>query len=174
MNIQTLKILRFLSLAVAGLVLACAMSSASAAGAPGQNTDEQAANSFRLNDKVITEYTAVLKNLIAFRKQYPEVAKQMDKDGADNQTIAQATAMIDKYPQARDAITRTGMSVTDYITCSFAVVLTGTRAMTISQGASASSVPSGVATDNLRYYMANKAKFDALSKLMAQMSPDSD
>ncbi len=175
MNTQSLKISGFLCATLVGVAFACVASGAFAAGAPDQDADMQAVNSFRLNDKVIAKYTAVIKNLIALQKQHPEVEKQLDKDSdiADKQTIAQAVAMVDKYPLARDAITRSGMSVTDYITCSLALVQASMRAMAIGQGASALSVPSGAATDNLHYYLANKAKFDALSQLMSQMTSDS-
>ncbi|MGH8426803.1 MAG: hypothetical protein ACRES7_02335 [Gammaproteobacteria bacterium] len=175
MNMQTLKISRFLGFAVAGVALACVMSGAFAAGTADQDADMQAVNNFRLNDKVIAEYSAALENLIALQKQHPEVTKQMDKesDSENNPTIAQVVAMINEYPLARDAITRTSMSVNDFILCGFVVLQTGMRAMSLGQGASASSVPSGVPTDNLHYYQSNKAKFDALSKLTAQMNSDS-
>ncbi|MGH8128175.1 MAG: hypothetical protein ACRETC_07375 [Gammaproteobacteria bacterium] len=176
MNMQTLKISRFLGLALAGVALACAMSGAFAAGTTDQDADMQAVNNFRLDDQVLTRYTAVLKNLVTLQKQHPEVMKQMNKDGdsSDTQTIGQAIAVINRHPQVRDAVTRTGMSVANYITCTYALVQTAVRAMALKQGAPASSIPSGIPTDNLHYYQANKVRFDALNKLMAQTSSDSD
>ncbi|MGH8274103.1 MAG: hypothetical protein ACRES9_07605 [Gammaproteobacteria bacterium] len=176
MNMQSFKVSRFLGLAVVGAALVCVMTGAFAAGDANHDEDMRAVNNFRLNDKMIAEYTAVLKNFVVLRKQHPEVAKQMDEDSesANNKTFAQIAVSVNKFPLVRDAITRSGMSVTDYILCSFAVLQAGMRAMAVSEGASTSTVPSGIPTDNLHYYQANEARFDAVSKLMQQMNSNSD
>lgn len=160
--------------AVIGAVVLIAAPSASAASS--QDADVQAINNFALNDHVIAQCTVAARNLVALRKQHPDLAKQMDKDSdeADSKTLAQAAAVIDKHPEAHAAITESGMSVTDYLKCTLALIQTGFRDAALREGASPSAVPAGIATDNVHYYRANKARLDALGKMIGQLTSDSD
>lgn len=160
----------------AGACLAIAAGSASAAGSAAADPDLAAVAQFSLNDKVIGEYTVVFNNFVTLQKEHPDIAKQLNEEGdqqdSDQQTIADEIAWINKYPVISNAITQSGMSVHDYILCTLAVIQAGIYAyMVQSQGdAGWKNVPAGVPTDNVRYYLANKAKFDAINKLGDQLN----
>ncbi|HEX5314034.1 MAG TPA: hypothetical protein VFX38_03880, partial [Gammaproteobacteria bacterium] len=176
-NLQTLKIARIAGLVLPAAFLICVTGSAFAADSSADSADLKAVANFRLDDAVIAKFTQATKNIIALQKQHPELAKKMDAEStdADEQSIAAVVAFVKKYPPYSDAITRSGMSIADYVTCSFALIQTGMYATM--GGSDAGSVNtsgmSAVQAQNVKYFKANQAKFEALSKLMDQLN-DSD
>lgn len=136
-----------------------------------RNSDLKAVSGYRLNDKSLAQYTAVIRNLVALQKEHPEIVEQLNKDNESENadSIADVVDVINRYPQLSGAITSAGMSVTDYVTCSYALIQTAIYALVAANG-DWSKVPAGIPTDNVRYYLANKAKFAQLNDLVNQLN----
>lgn len=162
-----------------GALLAVAAAAALAAGSPGDARDLQAVANFKLNDRVLDRYTAVVRNFITLKKEHPDVVRSLEQEGDNRggeETIAEMVDWIDRQAPVRDAITSAGMSVRDYALCSFAMIQTALYAYAVRAGGDAGwkDVPAGVPSDNVRYYLANKAKFDAIDRLNEQLNGAGD
>jgi hypothetical protein len=154
--------------------VACLLLAPAPASADGKNAeaDLRAVASYRLDDDVMNRYTAVLNNLIALKKAHPEVVEQVDASPQD--TFADAIAWINRFAPYRTAITGAGMTVRDYILCSFAMIKAGASAVAVQAEGDAGwkRIPEGVAADNVRYFLAHEAKFDTVNELNDRLSGD--
>lgn len=158
-------------LAVLAAAAALAQAAPAGGGAGSRDADLKAVSGYRLNDRTLARYTAVIGNLVALQKQHPEVVEQLKEESGSRsaESIADVVAVIDRHPQLSGAITSAGMSVRDYVTCSYALIQTAIYALAAGNG-DWSRVPAGIPTDNVRYYLANKSKFAQLNELVNQLN----
>lgn len=157
-------------LAAAALLLAPV--AADVARAADAASDLETVSRYHLNDRVLSRYAAVIRNLVALQKRQPDLARKIASEGGGQVTsIADVVAKVNKYPELRDAITAGGMTVKDYVVCSYALIQTAIYAAVAARG-DWSKIPSGVPTQNVRYYLKNRAKFDQLNQLINQLNSE--
>lgn len=120
---------------------------------------------FRLNDQVLAKFMRAQQAIMQVSKAHPELAKQTDSSNA--KTIEETILRVDKQPLLRAALASAGMTSSDYVLCSLALMQSGIYAWGVQmQGQKMwDKIPRGVPSENTRWVIAHKAE---LKKLQAQ------
>ena len=148
-------------LSVCGLVLAFQWLAAfDVAGQ--EEPDARAVAEYRLTDERLENFVRASRNLQAVLEADPDLLAELEGEGEEF-SIAETAARWDSLPAIRNAIQSAGMTSTEYITFTFAMFQAGMGAWMVEQGG-AGRLPAGVARENVDYYLANKARFEALSE----------
>jgi hypothetical protein len=156
-------------LALFGLLLCIGAQAAN----PGTDDDPdlQRVAHFRLDDRVVTQYIRAQKMLMQAVKAHPELQDQ--EDPSDAKTLDETIARLDKQPALRAALASAGMSTTDYVLCSFALMQSGIYAWGVQMdGKTWAKIPPGIPTENTKWVIAHKAELDKLKAVSGDGGSD--
>jgi len=154
-------------------LLAALVSLGAQAGAPkGDDPDLQRVAHFRLDDQVMAKYTKAQQALMQAAKAHPELGDQ--DDPGDAQTIDETVARLDRQPVFRAALASAGMSTTDYVLCSFALLQSGLYAWGVQMDGQKmwAKIPPGIPTENTRWVIAHKAEMEKLKAISGDGGSD--
>ena len=149
------------------LLLLCALAftftPAHAAAPKDDDPDLQRVAKFQLDDQVVARYIKAQQLLAQAAKAHPELSKDSDQ-GGDAKSIDDAIARIDRMPVMHATLAQAGLSSSDYVLCSFALIQAGVYAAVVQmQGEKAwAKIPPGIPADNTHYVIAHKAQMDKL------------
>lgn len=152
--------LRGLLMAVAVGLLVCFAAQAAAPAA--DDPDLQRVAQFRVNDQVMAKYIKAQEALMQAAKSHPELGNQEDQ--SDAKTLDETIARLDKQPVLRAALASAGMSTSDYVLCSFALMQSSIYAWGVQmQGQKMwAKIPPGIPTANTKWVIAHKAELEKL------------
>jgi len=138
---------------------------AQAAAPKATDPDLQRVARFRLDDQSMAKYVKAQRAIMQVSKAHPELEKQTGSSNA--KTLDETIARIDRQPLLRAALASAGMSSSDYVLCSLALMQSGIYAWGVQmQGQKMwDKIPPGIPTENTRWVIAHKAE---LKKLQAQ------
>lgn len=155
------------------LVLVAVVSFGAQAAAPAaDDPDLQRVAHFRLDDQVMAKYIKAQTALMQAAKSHPELEGQ--EDASDAKTLDETVARLDKQPVLRAALASAGMSTSDYVLCSFALMQSGIYAWGVQmQGQKMwAKIPPGIPTENTRWVIAHKAELDKLKAVSGDNGSD--
>jgi hypothetical protein len=135
---------------------------AQAAASKADDPDLQRVAHFRLDDQVMAKYIKAQQALMHAAKTHPEM--EDEEDAGDARTLDETIARLDRQPLLRAALASAGMSTTDYVLCSFALMQSGIYAWGVKMDGQKmwAKIPPGIPTENTRWVIAHKAELDKL------------
>lgn len=150
-------------LAIIGLLMCFG---AQAAAPRANDPDLQRVAQFRLDDQSMAKYIKAQQAVMQVSEAHPELETQTD-DSSNAKTLDETIARVDKQPLLRAALASAGMSSSDYVLCSLALMQSGIYAWGVQmQGQKMwDKIPPGVPTENTKWVIAHKTE---LKKLQAQ------
>ncbi|GEM_PF-4597617 len=152
---------------VALCLIACALASVSlhapAAARDATDPDMQRIANFRLTEPVVDKYIQVQTALMQAVKAHPELQQQAMAQG-NAKSLDEAIARVERQPVIHAILARNGMSASDYVLCTFALLQGGIYAASVKlKGDKAwTQIPPGIPTENTRYVLAHKPQMDKL------------
>lgn len=160
------RAIRFAGTQAAGfLVLLSAVSSAAAATSPVE--------SYRLTEAVLGQYERATEAMYQYAVEHPEVMAAMDEDDdntGDMGDIKQMTRVFDaKAPGLRKTMEKSGLSLEEYFTFSFALAANAFGAAMADQfGGADESQLTALQRDNLAFVRKHQKRFEEFGKHMQE------
>jgi hypothetical protein len=125
--------------------------------------DLKAYGDFRLNLENYQQYLDATINLANVAVMDPVLSKRLN--GLGTQPVAEQVKQLTGFPEARDAITRTGLSVRDFVLVQGAALQAGvahTQVKNHKLTADNAIKKPGVSRANLEFYQQNEARISRL------------
>lgn len=159
-NLHFSRRARGLLLAIFGLLICVG---AHAAAPSADDPDLQRVAQFRLDDQVVAKYIKAQQALMQAAKAHPESSRNTGDEDNDK-SLADTIARVSKQPLMRSALASAGMSASDYVLCSMALLQSGLYAWGVqSQGQKMwAKIPPGIPSENTKWVIAHKAEMDKL------------
>ncbi|MBW3571298.1 MAG: hypothetical protein KY467_09340 [Gemmatimonadetes bacterium] len=159
-------------LALAGLSLAAVAADVSAASAqPGEGMqaiqqmfNDPALRTYRLTSANLDKFLAATNALKALEDEDIDIEDHIDMDDPEDIDIGEIAAAFDNEPRIKRAINSAGMTSRDYVTFLFAMMQAMFGSVMVQMGGeqALNDMPDGVLKENIRFFTANQARFEAL------------
>ena len=153
-------------------VLALSLPAASATAQSPADADLKAISATTLTLPKYQQYLDATVNLANEAAKNPGLAARLD--GYGEKSVSEQVKLLDGVPQARGAITATGLSTREYVLTQGALLQAGMAyAMTKGTGVPVDSVvkKAGVSRANLEFYQKNEAEIGRLAKQAEARAP---
>jgi hypothetical protein len=129
----------------------------------GGNDDMAQIMAYRLSDASLSRYTQAVRDLLALPEAELRAVQASAGDAVT--TLDGAVAVYEGHPRVAGVITRTGLSVKDFLL--FSIALTQAAAAAGSPGADDAARPA-VHRENAAFYRAHEAELRRLSEELAE------
>jgi hypothetical protein len=159
-------------LALAGLSLAAVAADVSSAAAqPGQGMEaiqqmfrDPALQTYRLTSANLDKFIAATTALKALEDEDIDIEDRLDMDDPEDVDLNEIAAAFDSEPRIKGAINSAGMTSRDYVTFLFSMMQAMFGSVMVQMGGeqALNDMPNGVLKDNIRFFTANQARFEAL------------
>lgn len=160
-------------LAVAGLSLAAVAADVSSAAAQNQAEAMAAAQqmfrdpaiaSYRLTSAGLDKFVRATNALKGLEEEDIDIEDRIDMDDPENIDLNEIAAAFDSEPRIKNAINGAGLTSREYLTFMFAMIQAMFGSVMVQMGGeqALNDMPAGVLKDNIQFFTANQAAFEAL------------
>lgn len=160
-------------LALAGLSLAAVAADVSTAAAqPGgaeavqQMFNDPAIANYRLTSATLDKFIAATNALKALEDENIDLEDRINMDDPEDIDLGEIAAALDSEPRIKSAINGAGLTSHEYLTFMFAMVQAMFGSVMLQMGGeqALNDLPAGVMKDNIQFFTANQAAFEALGE----------